>query len=91
MAEIKIERIKVEDMLPTSPVKRDRVIAFSLFPGELSPPIKYIVDPLDGQRYVAEGNHKWFAALARGDNQIEAIPSTFGDTVNQRLLSRFKG
>lgn len=53
------------------------------------PPIDYIEDD-NGQKYIVDGNHRFFAALKRGDSEILAERfDILGEEEKHELLNLF--
>jgi|GEM_PF-7014469 len=82
-------KIKVDDLLPTANVDPERVLRYAAMPSETQPPIQYILGR-DGHCYVADGNHRLFAAILRGDPTVTAEPMKIAPEIKNRLLDMFE-
>ena len=76
-----------EDLLPTAEVDPERVKKYAKMPAKTAPPVEYV--ERDGQKFIVDGNGRWFAAELRGDGQIEAEPSPLDKGILARWLAKF--
>lgn len=86
-----IVRSLLDRYLPTASVDPDKVAEYVERSGDTAPPIKYVYDEETGEYYIADGNHRWFAANLRGDETIDAEPMEGDPVFLSRLLNIFRG
>jgi GT2 family glycosyltransferase len=80
--------MKLSSLLPTASVDGSRVQQYAQTSGDKFPPVEYIQN--GSNLYITDGNHRYFAALSRGDEEINAVPSGLPSEVKSGLLDRFR-
>lgn len=80
-------RIRLDDLLPTGHVDPSKVEGFRSGGKGADQPIEYVVGE-DGQKYTIDGNHRYWGARQRGEEEIEACESDLPDSVKRNWLDK---
>ncbi len=82
-------KTNIDSLLPTGQVDQKRVRRFLAQDASTQPPIE--IATTDAGIYIVDGNHRFFASLLRGQEQVETIETQLSPTQKSRWLKRIGG